>query len=98
MTSDEDLDFNFYWAAVSNIKIIFNPKFKFRLKNNQMINHFPNHYELTWKDLLAKNLKWFKPLSRNITLENGEQMELWNDFIPPTFLLPTEYSLFLEEF
>ena len=44
------------------VKIIFNPKYKFRLKNTQMINHYPNHYELTRKDLMAKNIKRFKPL------------------------------------
>lgn len=31
-------------------------------------------------------------------LEKGVKMELRNDFIPSTFLLPTEYSLFIEEF
>lgn len=71
--SDSDLDDNyqFYWAAVGKIKNIFNPRNKYRLKNNQMINHFPNHYELTRKDLLAKNIKRFKPMQKNMTLVNG---------------------------
>lgn len=96
-TEENDMDWNFYWAGVGQIKIIFNPKFKFRLKNNQMINHYPNHYELTRKDLMAKNIKRFKPISRTVSLENGP-MELRNDFIPPTYNLPTEYTIFLEDF
>lgn len=96
--NEDDMDFNFYWAAVGNIKSIFNPKFKFRLRNNQLINHFPNHYELTRKDLMAKNIKRFKPIQKTVVIENGQKMELRSDLIPPTYLLPTEYSIFLEEF
>lgn len=92
------MDFNFYWAAVSKLKYIFNPQFKVRLKNNQMINHFPNHYELTRKDLLAKNLKKFKPSPRTITTATGIKMDLSNNFLPSTYLLPTEYTLFMDEF
>ena len=95
---NDDMDYNFYWSAVGNIKTIFNPKYKYRFKNNQMINHFPNHFELTRKDLMAKNIKRFKPIQKTVMLEKGVKMELRNDFIPSTFLLPTEYSLFIEEF
>ena len=31
-----------------------------RFTDHQVINHFPNHYELTRKDLMVKNLKRFK--------------------------------------
>lgn len=96
-TEENDMDWNFYWAGVGQVKIIFNPKYKFRLKNTQMINHYPNHYELTRKDLMAKNIKRFKPLCWTINLENGP-MELRTDFIPPTYILPTEYTIFLEDF
>ena len=49
---DDDLDFNFYWIAVIKLKNIFNPRMKIRLRNDQVLNHFPNHFELTRKDLL----------------------------------------------
>ena len=29
----------------------------FRLNDHQVVNHFPNHYELTKKDCMVKNLK-----------------------------------------
>lgn len=33
------------------------PASGFRLQDHQKVNHFPNHVELTRKDLMAKNLK-----------------------------------------
>ena len=33
------------------------PQNSFRCSDNQKVNHFPNHVELTQKDLMAKNLK-----------------------------------------
>ena len=34
--------------------------FAYRLSDDQIINHFPNHYELTRKDLMVKNIKRFR--------------------------------------
>jgi hypothetical protein len=31
-----------------------------RFNEGQIINHFPNHYELVRKDLMVKNLKRYK--------------------------------------
>ena len=31
-----------------------------RLCDDQVINHFPNHYELTRKDLMVKNIKRYR--------------------------------------
>ena len=31
-----------------------------RLNDNQLVNHFPNHYELTRKDLMVKNVKRYR--------------------------------------
>jgi hypothetical protein len=69
------------------------------LSRPQRINHFPNHYELTRKDLLVKNLKRMR---RQLERESsaGSQAALADrfDFFPATFVLPSEYGLFLEEF
>ena len=67
-----------------------------------MLNHFPLHRELTRKDLLVKNMKRFKkelekakdPLAAKD--ENDEYIHL--NFLPKTYILPAEYSLFVEEF
>lgn len=96
----EDPDFNFYWASVKTIKTkVFNPHYKFRLRNNQMVNHFPNHLELTRKDLLIKNFKRFFPkLPKKAKLVNNTQIDLTKKVIPSSYILPSEYSLFLEDF
>eukprot|EP00741_Cyanophora_paradoxa_P017157 tig00020960_g16569.t1 len=97
-----DEDWNFYWANVFTVRQTFNPETGYRLSDNQIMNHFPNHYELTRKDLMVKNIKRYrKDLEReNDPMaerdENGNYANL--DFIPLTYILPGDYSLFVEEF
>jgi tubulin polyglutamylase TTLL1 len=62
-------DWNFFWASKGSTRAVFNPAApaaaaegaapppRVRLNDNQLINHFPNHGELTRKDTLAKNCK-----------------------------------------
>lgn len=45
----DDDDWDFYWASVWTVIQIFKPETGYRLGDNQIINHFPNHYELTRK-------------------------------------------------
>ena len=72
------------------MKQIFNPDSSQRLTDNQVINHFPNHYELTRKDNLVKNIKRYIKEQQ----KEGKQVD---DFLPVTYLLPSDYSLFVEE-
>ena len=64
----------------------------YRMNDFQIINHFSNHYELTRKDLMVKNLKRYRrDLERegNPLAEKNEQGRyLYLDFIPTTFILP----------
>lgn len=62
-----------------------------RLLDNQIVNHFPNHLELTKKDLMVKHLKRYK---KEYLKENGISL----DFLPTTYILPGDYNLFSEEF
>ena len=55
-----DNDWNIYWASVGTVKQIFNPESGYRLNDMQLINHYPNHFELTRKDLMVKNIKRFR--------------------------------------
>ncbi|EDO26332.1 predicted protein [Nematostella vectensis] len=74
----------------------------YQLADDQVINHFPNHYELTRKDLMLKNIKRYrKELEKegNLLAEKDEAGRyLYLDFIPVTFVLPADYNLFVEEF
>lgn len=91
--SDADPDWNIYWASVGTVKQIFNPESGYRLNDMQLINHYPNHFELTRKDLMVKNIKrYMKDMARDSSLPPIP------DFVPVTYLLPADYTLFVEEF
>ena len=98
----EEDDWNVYWATVWTVRNIFNPKSGIRLNDSQILNHFPNHYELTRKDLMVKNFKRFrKDMEKEnhpITQKDENGIYLYLDFLPQTYTLPGEYSLFVEEF
>lgn len=141
-------DWNIYWASKTTIKNMFNPENGIHLVDRQYVNHFPNHYELTRKDLMVKNIKRYKkemaatggaapvaPLPPLGSLSapsisgtlgplgssgvnsspalNGLQCATTSivgpafstgaaadplDFLPMTYTLPADYSLFVEEF
>lgn len=63
---------------------------------HRIINHFPNHYELSRKDLLVKNIKRYrKDLERdgNLLAEKTDSVAggtryIHLDFVPTTFVLP----------
>uniref|UniRef100_T1JLI3 Polyglutamylase complex subunit TTLL1 n=1 Tax=Strigamia maritima TaxID=126957 RepID=T1JLI3_STRMM len=99
---EPDEDWNIYWASVTALRTIFGLENGFRLGDNQLINHFPNHYELTRKDMMVKNIKRYRrelEKERNPIAErdsDGRYIHL--DFIPVTFVLPVDYNLFVEEF
>lgn len=92
-----DEDWNFYWAGVQTCRNIFSVDSGYRMHDYQLINHFPNHYELSRKDLLVKNIKRYrKDLERdgNYLAEKTESAQpggaryIHLDFIPITFVLP----------
>ncbi|PAA48951.1 hypothetical protein BOX15_Mlig012852g2, partial [Macrostomum lignano] len=97
-----DEEWNFYWATVHNVRNIFSVENGYRLSDDQVLNHFPNHYELTRKDLMVKNIKRYRrdleregnPLAEKD--DTGRYVHL--DFIPITFMMPQDYNLFAEEF
>ena len=72
------------------------------MNETQILNHFPNHNELTRKDLMVKNIKRFRkdmekennPIADRD--ENGNM--LYMDIVPMTYLLPGDYTIFVEEF
>ena len=90
--TDSDTDWDFNWADVGWVREYFDHT---HLEEHQRINHFRNHYELTRKDLLVKNLKRMKrQLERTDTHAEANKYS----FFPATFVLPAEYGLFVEEF
>ena len=88
--SVEEMDF--YWCSVANIRQLFSPDTRFRLAQRQLINHFQNHFELTRKDLMVRNIKRYR---RDVEKE-GRPGEL--AFLPTTYQLPADIGLLVEEF
>ena len=90
--TDSDVDWDFNWADIKWVKDNYTSQ---RLEEHQRLNHFGNHYELTRKDLLVKNLKRAK---RALEKEDRLAEAANYDFFPATYVLPSEYGMFLEEF
>mmetsp|Transcript_50884 Transcript_50884/g.80700 ORF Transcript_50884/g.80700 Transcript_50884/m.80700 type:complete len:543 (-) Transcript_50884:12-1640(-) len=85
-------DWNIFWADKDWIHDTFD---RIHLDPHQRINHFRNHYELTRKDLLIKNMK---KMRRYYEREGRpDEAEKYN-VCPITFVVPQEYSMFVEEF
>lgn len=97
-----DDNWNVYWATVGTVHRLFNPDHGYRLNDNQIINHFPNHYELTRKDLIVKNIKRYRrDLEREgspLAAKGSNGRYLYLDLVPDTFMLPSDYSIFVEEY
>ena len=90
---EDDDNWNIFWASVNTIRQIFSGKSYVKLTDYQILNHFPNFYELTRKDLMAKNIKKYKKQ----LLKEGKPVDHL-DFLPLTFVLPQDMSIFIEEF
>ncbi|KAG5507572.1 hypothetical protein JKF63_06521 [Porcisia hertigi] len=91
--TDSESDWDYYWADVSWIRENYDI---LRLDDNQHLNHFRNHYELTRKDTMVRNIKkMVKALEKDGDAE--EVAAAW-DFFPVTFSLPQDYGLFEQEF
>lgn len=55
--NDDEDDWNIYWANVQSVRWLFSSDSTIRLMDHHIVNHFPNHRELTRKDLMYKNLR-----------------------------------------
>lgn len=97
---DYEEDWNFYWISIRYVKQFFHHKSGKRLTDRQLVNHFPNYSELTKKDMMVKNIKRYKNNvdKKILILPNNKKLVLNSDMIPTTYILPGEYSLFMEEF
>ncbi|XP_063716020.1 probable tubulin polyglutamylase TTLL9 [Symsagittifera roscoffensis] len=94
--TEEGADWDFYWCDVGWMREVFDHCY---MDEGARICHFRNHYELTRKNLMVKNFKRYrKQLEREAATAGGKSEALKMDFYPPTFELPTEYHMFVEEF
>ncbi|WAR11539.1 TTLL9-like protein [Mya arenaria] len=85
-------DWDFHWCDREWLHANYDTMF---LQEHQKILHFRNHYELTRKNLMVKNLK---RLRKQTEREMGKKEAESFDFYPTTYELPSEYHIFVEEF
>eukprot|EP00931_Biecheleriopsis_adriatica_P076601 TRINITY_DN50293_c0_g1_i1.p1 TRINITY_DN50293_c0_g1~~TRINITY_DN50293_c0_g1_i1.p1 ORF type:complete len:534 (+),score=112.57 TRINITY_DN50293_c0_g1_i1:142-1743(+) len=90
--TDIDNEWHIFWTDKDWIHSFFD---KIHLDPHQHVNHFLNHYELTRKDLLVKNMKRMK---RQCEKEGRHDEAAKYNICPVTFVVPQEYSMFVEEF
>eukprot|EP00930_Biecheleria_cincta_P095872 TRINITY_DN87770_c0_g1_i1.p1 TRINITY_DN87770_c0_g1~~TRINITY_DN87770_c0_g1_i1.p1 ORF type:complete len:532 (+),score=97.40 TRINITY_DN87770_c0_g1_i1:127-1722(+) len=90
--TDIDTEWNIFWTDKDWIHSFFD---KMHLDPHQHVNHFLNHYELCRKDLLVKNMKRMKRVCEK---EGKHEEAAKYNFLPVTFVVPQEYSMFVEEF
>ena len=90
--TDSDSDWDVAWVDTGWIRENFDTM---HLEQHQRINHFRNHYELTRKDSMNKNLK---RMQRALQREDRVDEARKYDFFPNTYVLPVDYGLFVEEF
>ncbi|KAI6186673.1 Tubulin--tyrosine ligase-like protein 9 [Aphelenchoides besseyi] len=79
-------DWQFFWV---NREWMLQSFDRHKFKEGQLVCHFRNDYELTRKDSIIKNHKKARKL-----VENQNKM----DYLPASYVLPTEYHIFVEEF
>jgi len=90
--TESEVDWDVAWVDTGWLRENFDGM---HLEEHQRINHFRNHYELTRKDNLIKNLK---RMQRQLQREGKEEEARKYDFFPGTYVLPADYGLFVEEF
>ena len=90
--TDSETDWDVAWIDTGWLRENFDTM---HLEEHQRLNHFRNHYELTRKDNLIKNLK---RTMRQLQREGKDQEAAKYDFFPGTYVLPADYGLFVEEF
>ena len=90
--TESETEWDFFWADKGWIHHDLD---KINLNPWQRINHFPNYGELCRKDNLIKNLKRAK---KQLEREERHAEASQYNFFPLTFIVPSEYRMFVEEF
>ncbi|XP_006617596.2 probable tubulin polyglutamylase TTLL9 [Apis dorsata] len=91
VTDPIDQNWHLWWCEINDVRQALDMK----LTAHQKIPHFRNHYELTRKNYLYRNMKRYKKLlMKSKKIEEAQMC----DSMPLTFELPNDYRLFTEEY
>eukprot|EP01066_Platyproteum_vivax_P016338 Platyproteum_vivax@DN7088_c0_g1_i4.p1 len=89
--TDSDTDWDLHWCERDGLI----ETFANHVQAHQRVNHYTNYYELTRKDLIIKHLK---KLHKKTLKEKGEEEGEKFNVYPTTFVLPSEYGMFVDSF
>jgi len=91
----EDTSWHLWWCETGDMLRQALDGDRKKLRPYQRVPHFRNHYELTRKNYLYRNLKRY----RKILIRAGKIDEACiSDVMPVTFELPSDYRMFIEEY
>lgn len=90
--TDTDMDWDIFWCERDWMAEWYD---QVHLEPWQRVNHFRNGRELCRKDLMYRNIKKFR---RRLEREKKHELAAAYDFVPSTFIMPADYSMFVEEF
>jgi tubulin polyglutamylase TTLL9 len=90
--TESETEWEFFWCDIHWLHESYDGLY---LREDQRINHFKNHYELTRKDLLVKNMK---RMIKDVAKRHGRNVADRYDRIATSFVLPQEHALFQEAF
>ncbi|KAI9184597.1 putative tubulin polyglutamylase ttll9 [Blastocladiella emersonii ATCC 22665] len=95
--TESETEWDFFWCDIHWLHEFYDGLY---LREDQRINHFKNHYELTRKDLLVKNMKRMMKETAKAPARTGggKDVAARYDLISKSFVLPQEHALFQEEF
>ncbi|KAK9295516.1 hypothetical protein QLX08_010184 [Tetragonisca angustula] len=91
VTEPNDQNWHLWWCEINDVRQALDLK----LASHQRIPHFRNHYELTRKNYLYRNLKRYKKL---LLKSNKMDEAKLCDGMPLTYELPNDFRLFAEEY
>jgi tubulin polyglutamylase TTLL9 len=87
----KNADWDLIWASRAWVHMQMLGAAPLALRAHQRVNHFPNSFELTRKDLMAKNLQRLRRELR----KTGQESRV--DFSPPTYVLPSQFAMFIDD-
>ncbi|XP_011864921.1 PREDICTED: probable tubulin polyglutamylase TTLL9 [Vollenhovia emeryi] len=91
----EDTSWHLWWCETGDVLRQALDGDRKKLRPYQRVPHFRNHYELTRKNYLYRNLKRY----RKALVRAGKTAEARvSDAMPVTFELPSDYRMFVEEY
>jgi len=95
IVNPEDASWHLWWCETGDVLRQALDRDRKKLRPHQRVSHFRNHYELTRKNYLCRNLKRYR---KTLTRAGKTAEACICDAMPVTYELPSDYRMFVEEY